>query len=191
MSTPTESAAAPASPTAADSRLTTSQTIGPFPHEGWRWAFAEAGIAPSAAPAVRIRGQVLDGDGAPVSDAMLEAWVPNAAASPVPGLAGLHRVPTDDEGRFAFKLPAPQAGPEAGEPLALVTVFARGVLKHQFTAVFLADDPKIDTAPLLQQVPAIRRATLLARPDGDGGYRWDLRLQSAEPAQETVFFDYR
>lgn len=191
MSSPTSSAAAPAAATAADSLLTTSQTIGPFPHEGWRWAFAEAGAAPSASPAVRIRGQVFDGEGAPVSDAMLEAWVPNASASPVPGLTGLHRVPTDDDGRFAFTLPAREAGAAPGEPLALITVFARGVLKHQFTAVFLADDPAIDNAPLLEQVPAIRRATLLARPDGDGGYRWDLRLQSAEPAQETVFFDYR
>jgi hypothetical protein len=29
--------------------ITTSQTIGPFPHEGWRWAFDEAGAEGGAA----------------------------------------------------------------------------------------------------------------------------------------------
>ena len=61
----------------ADSKLTTSQTIGPFPHEGWQWA-VDATAAGSGA-ALTISGAVLDGAGKPVDDAVLEAWSPTAA----------------------------------------------------------------------------------------------------------------
>lgn len=159
------------------SRFTTSQTIGPFPHEGWRWAFA-----PASSAGLLVSGQVFDGDGLPVNDAMLEAWVP-AAAGAIDGLPGLHRVPTGEQGEFVLALPA---RPAPGQPAAYLTVFGRGVLKHQFTAVFLADDPALADAPLWQQVPAARRDTLLAHPAASG-YRWDVHLQGLH---ETVFLDY-
>ena len=81
--------------------ITTTQTIGPFPHEGWRWAFESA----SAAGEIIIHGQVLDGDGQPISDAILEAWQPGANGGPAVGLPGLYRVPSGDEGEFRFALP--------------------------------------------------------------------------------------
>lgn len=151
------------------SGITPSQTLGPFPHEGWRWAF-DAGDGP-----VVLRGQVLDGEGQPVPDAMIEAWAPA-------GRPRLLRVPSGEQGEFAFALPAAPAG----EPLAYVTVFARGLLKHQFTAVFPADAAGLARAPLLVQVPAERRATLFAQPAGERAYLWDIRLQGP---QETVFLD--
>jgi protocatechuate 3,4-dioxygenase alpha subunit len=40
---------------------------------------------------------------------------------------------------------------------------------------------------ILNQVPAARRATLLARKVADGEYRWDIWMQTDK---ETVFFDY-
>jgi hypothetical protein len=40
--------------------------------------------------------------------------------------------------RLRFSISQPQA--PAGKPVAYVTVFARGLVKHQFTAVFLEDD---------------------------------------------------
>jgi protocatechuate 3,4-dioxygenase alpha subunit len=43
--------------------------------------------------------------------------------------------------------------------VAYVTVFARGLVKHQFTAVFLEDDPALAQSALLEQVPADRRHT--------------------------------
>ena len=76
----------------------------------------------------------------------------------------------------------------AGEPVAYVTVFARGLTKHQFTAVFLDDDPTLDQSTILAQVPAPRRDTLVARKEADGTYRWDIWMQTDK---ETVFFDYR
>ena len=166
----------------ARSTLTTSQTIGPFPHEGWKWAF-DATAAP-AGVALTIAGAVLDGAGKPVDDAVLEAWAPASAGAetqrPIPAFC---RVPTDDKGTFSLALPAPAPG----EPACYVTLFARGMVKHQFCAVFLEDDAQLARSALLAQVPAARRATLLARRTSANVYRWDIHLQGA---QETVFFDY-
>ncbi len=60
--------------------VTPSQTIGPFfhralLHEGWNDLAARG----AAGERVAIEGRVLDGDGAPVSDAMVEIWQANAA----------------------------------------------------------------------------------------------------------------
>src|SRR5437773_3689149 len=78
--------------------ITPTQTIGPFPHEGWRWAFESA----SAAGEIIIHGQVLDGDGQPVSDAILEAWQPGANGGPAVGLRGVYRVAGGDGGELRF-----------------------------------------------------------------------------------------
>lgn len=155
---------------------TPSQTIGPFPHEAWAWAVEAS--APAAEPALRISGRLLDGQGQPINDGWIEAWMPAEPAGDAP-LPGLRRLPTDEAGRFSI---AVLATPAAGEPAAVVTVFARGLLQHQHTAVFLAD------SPLLAAVPAARRASLIARAEAPGQYVWDIRLQG-EPGEETVFFD--
>lgn len=157
--------------------ITTSQTIGPFPHEAWRWAFA---ATPTKGGAIVVQGRVLDGDGQPVGDAILEARAPGLHGDALPGL---QRVPTNDAGGFELALPMP----EPGAPAALVTVFARGLLKHQFTAILLATDPALARSALLAQVPPARCSTLLAQPEPSGRYRWDLRLQGE---LETVFFDF-
>lgn len=159
---------------------TPSQTIGPFPHEGWRWAFDD----PAADGALVLEGRVLDGDGAPVDDALIEAWQPGVPTESVAALTGWHRVATDAEGRFRLAL---AARPAAGEPAAHLVLFARGLLTHCCSAVFLGDDPALADAPLLAQVPADRRATLAAEPVAPRRYRWDWRLQGTA---ETVCFDF-
>ena len=158
---------------------TPSQTVGPFPHEGWRWALAAAGEG-----AVVIEGRVLDGAGAPVDDALIEAWQPGAVGGSVAARPGWHRVATDAQGRFRLAL---AERPQPGQPAAHLVVFARGLLTHLFTAVFLADDAALPDAPLLAQVPAARRATLVAEARAPGLYRWELHLQGDD---ETVCFDY-
>jgi protocatechuate 3,4-dioxygenase alpha subunit len=165
---------------------TPSQTIGPFSHEAWRWA-VDATAPSQAQPQLVLHGVIFDGEGQPINDAMIEAWLPHAAdaesALPMPGF---RRVPSDEAGGFAFSVPMPGAG-DAGQPLMYITVFARGLVRHQFTAVFLAYDPALAGVSMLEQVPAARRHTLIAEREADGRYRWDIRLQGA---QETVFFDY-
>ncbi len=167
--------------------ISPSQTIGPFSHEAWRWACDAAASAAAGDGAITICGVICDGDGAPITDAMIECWSPAAApADTALGniLPGFRRVASGDNGGFNVTLPR---GPATGEPAALVTVFARGLVLHQFSAVFLEDDPTLQSSPMLDQVPAARRPTLIARKTGAAAYAWDIRMQGE---QETVFFDY-
>jgi protocatechuate 3,4-dioxygenase alpha subunit len=160
-------------------KLTPAQTIGPFFHEGMGWAIRECA---DAAPvgAVRIAGQVLDREGAGVSDAVLEIWRPGWHAGPDHPVSGLQRVATDDNGRFAFLLPRPAGG----QSQASVTVFARGLLRGLFTRIYLGDPHSL---VLPESVPTARRGTLVARPDpASTGYEWDVCLGGPN---ETVFFD--
>ncbi|AXK31363.1 protocatechuate 3,4-dioxygenase subunit alpha [Streptomyces armeniacus] len=191
---------------------TPSHTVGPF--YGHALPFDGGGdIAPaSRTDAVTVHGHVLDGNGDPVPDALLETW----QADPVGNLAGragsLRRDPatgrhlgrngadftgfgrtaTDADGHWAVRTlrPGRTGGPDA--PYLSVCVFARGLLHHLFTRVYLPDPPDGAEAlardPLLASLPAARRRTLVAEAEPYGVYRFDIRLQGAE---ETVFLDFR
>jgi protocatechuate 3,4-dioxygenase alpha subunit len=171
------------------SKITTSQTIGPFSHEAWQWA-VDACLpdrVKATGATILVSGSIFDGDGNPINDAQIEAWTPDAAAAePEQMIPGFRRVPSGEQGEFCLRVSLP-AQPAPGEPVMYVTVFARGLVKHQFTAVFLEDDPGLAQSGILNQVPEARRATLLARKSAAGQYRWDIRMQGE---QETVFFDY-
>lgn len=170
------------------SNITTSQTIGPFSHAAWQWAvdLCAADRLQTTAPTIVIHGSIFDGDGVPINDAQIEAWQPaGAAAESGQAMPGFRRVPSDDAGNFSLRLSLCTQAP--GEPLAYITVFARGLVKHQFTAVFLDSDTHLAQSAILEQVPAARRATLLATQAGDGQYNWSIHMQGP---QETVFFDY-
>jgi len=157
------------------SQLTPSQTIGPFFHEGLKWAIQPPSDSPDT---IRVNGQVLDRDGKPVNDALIEVWQP---AWGEPPFGGLQRVISDDIGRFAFLMPKPGGG----QAHASVTVFARGLLHALFTRVYLhaQDDPASIQLPA--GVPHARRDTLIAKRAAEG-YAWNIRLQGKD---ETVFFD--
>ena len=165
------------SQTIASPGIMPTQTIGPFFHEGLRWS---AHAAPRiGAATITIAGQVTDGADNAVTDSLLEVWVPQAVATDAQSqVPGWRRVYTEDAGRFAFSVPLPVAG----EPAAWVTFFARGLLQHLFTAVYLTGDGKSAT---LQAIPPGRRSTLIATQHVDN-YQWDIALQGAH---ETVFLE--
>ena len=94
---------------------------------------------------IRVNGRVVDGDGNPVDDAMLEIRQANAHgryAHPedtrdLPldeGFTGWGRVVTDKDGRFAFATIKPGRVPAADghlqAPHLNVTIFMRGMLKQ-------------------------------------------------------------
>ena len=172
--------------------ISPSQTIGPFSHEAWRWACAapDNAVQDAAAGDITISGVLRDGDGAPIDNAMIEAWSPaSAAAEAGRALPGFRRVPSGADGSFSLRLGRPAAATAGGtaEPAALITVFMRGLVLHQFSAVFLDDADGLADAAMLVRVPAARRATLIARKTGAASYTWDIHMQGA---RETVFFDY-
>lgn len=167
--------------------ITTSQTIGPFPHEAWRWGVNASATLVSSAPTITIGGVLRDGNGNPISDGWIEAWLPDAvAAESAQVIPGFRRIPSDDDGAFRIEVSLPSPG-IAGKPVLFATIFARGLVKHQFTAVFLEDDTGLAQSEILNQVPAERRATLIARKQADAQYQWDIWMQTDK---ETVFFDY-
>jgi len=171
---------------------TASQTVGPYLHIGLDW-LTIGRIAAVDLPGehVIIEGQVIDGDGQPVTDALIETWQANSAGQyGHPDFLGFGRVPTDAEGRFRFETvkPGPVADPEEGQqaPHLLVSVFMRGLLKRLVTRIYFPDEPRNANDFVLCRVPAERRATLIARQVAPGKLQWNVFLQGDG---ETVFFD--
>jgi len=144
---------------------TPSQTVGPF--FGFAMPFeADAhAVEPGAEGAVRIEGQVLDGVGEPVPDALLEIFDSEQFA----------RCRTDTEGAFHFTVRRTHH--------LHVFLFARGLLRHVATRLYFPD-ANLSDDPVLQRVEPARRHTLVAVP-GEGAMRFDIRLQGED---ETVFF---
>lgn len=193
------------------SGITPSQTVGPFfafgltsRDYGWATALGNNLITPDVSgERIVIKGRVFAGDGAPMSDAMIEIWQADAAGRyahpadrrglPNSAFKGFGRCGTDGEGGFSFETikPGPVPGPDGKlqAPHILVAVFARGMLMHVFTRIYFADEAANATDPILALVPAERRSTLIAQRtggNGAGAYRFDIRLQGDN---ETVFFD--
>jgi protocatechuate 3,4-dioxygenase alpha subunit len=185
-------------------QATVSQTIGPYFRIGLARLFSDRVAESDAAGRhIAIVGCVLDGDGAPVSDALIEVWQADANGTyahpddpqdrPLsPGFRGYARVPTDDQGRFRFAtvkpgcVPAPGGGSQA--PHILVALFMRGFLRHAVTRIYFADEPANADDPVLRRVPAARRDTLVAKPVAGrpDTLEWNILLQGPH---ETVFFD--
>jgi protocatechuate 3,4-dioxygenase alpha subunit len=190
-------------PSAARLPTTSSQTVGPYLHIGLTWLNTANLVGPgvTAAP-ITVAGRVTDGDGAPVTDALIEIWQANehgkyahpedARDLPLtPGFSGFGRMPTDAEGRYAFttikpgRVPAPQGGLQA--PHLNVTVLMRGMLLHLQSRIYFHDEAVNAEDPVLLRVPAARRSTLVATRGGRAdAYVWDIVLQGQG---ETVFFD--
>lgn len=187
--------------------LTASQTVGPFFHDCLlrEGACINTLVAPSTAgERIRVTGRVLDGDGAPVPDAMVEIWQANshgrynhpadARALPLdPGFLGFGRSGVDAEGRYWFETvrpgPVPFDATTLQAPHIAVALFARGLLNHLYTRLYFADEPANAADPILLRVPEARRHTLIARREPAGAtaiYTLDLVLQGQG---ETAFFN--
>jgi protocatechuate 3,4-dioxygenase alpha subunit len=188
--------------------LTPSQTVGPFFLDGLLRPDTRRNVLvvpETSGVRIRIEGRVLDGDGAPVPDALIEVWQADADghycqpddASVIPGnvpvFIGFGRAGTDNAGTFWFETIKPGAVPYDGDstqaPHIGVIVGARGLLNHLVTRLYFADEPANERDPVLARVPAERRGTLLGRPETAGGqvvYRWDIILQGVG---ETAFFN--
>jgi protocatechuate 3,4-dioxygenase alpha subunit len=187
-------------------QATTSQTVGPFFKIGLRWlnrdSLATEGVAGER---VTIQGRVLDGNGLPVPDAILEIWQANSHGKyahpedkqdkPLEsGFTGFARVPTDKDGAFRFATikPGPVPGPNGQDqaPHLVISLFMRGLLKRLTTRMYFPSDARNASDPILNMVDPARRSTLIAKAkstSGDAGQlEWNVILQGTH---ETVFFD--
>lgn len=167
---------------------TPSQTIGPFFGPGLTLSDGARVVPEGAAGAIWIRGRLLDGDGEPVPDGLIETWQVDPAGRPAgPDFRGWGRCATDADGHWAILTIKPGAasdGVGVAAPHLDVSVFARGLLRRAVTRIYFADEPSNDIDTLLASIEPTRRATLIAAAEPNG-YRFQIRLQGEG---ETVFF---
>ncbi|HEU4424782.1 MAG TPA: protocatechuate 3,4-dioxygenase subunit alpha [Pilimelia sp.] len=185
---------------------TPSQTVGPFfgVPGALPWADGPYAVPAGTPGAVRIGGRVLDGEGQPVPDALIETWQadpdgrldhpddprPRGRGSEAALFRGFGRCATDADGRYWIlttkpgALPTPDGRVEA--PHIDVSVFARGLLHRLVTRIYFPDETAANAPdPVLSGIPdPDARATLIARPEADA-LRFDIHLQGPD---ETVFF---
>jgi protocatechuate 3,4-dioxygenase, alpha subunit len=181
---------------------TPSQTSGPFLSIGLLDGyFGPALVVEDDPRAIRIRGRLLDGNGDPVPDGLVEIWQADSAgryahpddaghgAPPEAGFLGFGRSGTADDGWFEFvtvkpgRLRALEGGLQA--PHVVVTVFARGLLKHVVTRLYFPDEVEANAEdPVLLGLEPPERETLVAQ-TVDGHLRFDIVLQGD---RQTTFF---
>jgi len=192
-------------------KQTPSQTVGPYFAYGLtpeQYGYDHTSIAGPAlvlgeieGERIALTGRVLDAEGQPVDDAMIEIWQadangryahPAGARGSNADFAGFGRAGTgcDAENRFVFETIKPGAIGDGQAPHINVVVFARGLLSHLFTRAYFADETSANAAdPVLQTVEEARRGTLIAerRQTATGPqYHFDIHLGGV---RETVFFD--
>lgn len=182
--------------------LTPSQTVGPFFHYALPYDHGPEVAGPQRDGAITLAGRVLDGQGAPIPDSLVEIWQADEqgrfveeagglyAEVAADGFRGFGRCATDEEGRYEFRTVKPAGVPTADgraqAPHIAMSVFARGMLRRVVTRVYFPDESEANaTDPLLESVEEARRPTLVATPEGSG-YRFDVRFHGDD---ETVFLD--
>ena len=175
---------------------TPSQTVGPFFSFALPYAGGPQLVAPGTPGAIRLEGRLLDGQGDPVPDGLIEILQadpsgryarPNGEHG---GFVGFARCSTGAEGEFSFltvkpgQVPSPDGRLQA--PHIEVVVFSRGLLKHLVTRIYFPDEEAANAAdPVLSSIPDPDvRSTLVARDEG-GVLVFDIHMQGD---QETAFF---
>lgn len=174
---------------------TPGQTVGPFFGFSLPYPGGELLVPAHHPQAVRLHGFVLDGDGQPVPDALLEIWQADGHGRPSDRAGSLHRdahtftgwgrTGTDSVGHYSFSTLEPTR--TDGPAFIALTVFARGLMHRLLTRIYLPDQPELTSDPFVQSVPEERRGTLLAQRDGLASLRFDVHFQGA---QETVFLAF-
>src|SRR6266550_4664937 len=116
-----------------------------------------------------LHGRVLDGDGRPVRNTLIELWQANAAGryrhqidvhpAPIdPNFSGAGRCLTDDEGRYRFITVKPGAYPwpnhdNAWRPAHIhFSLFGRAFTERLVTQMYFPGDPLLELDPIYRSV---------------------------------------
>ncbi|MBB6469098.1 protocatechuate 3,4-dioxygenase alpha subunit [Aminobacter lissarensis] len=185
--------------------ITPSQTVGPFyaycltPFEYDFPPLASGILATDDAVGARviIKGRLLDGDGAPVPDGMIEVWQPDGEgrfAGQHPALknskfTGFGRTACDEQGWFTIETVKPGRVPltngELQAPHIAVSIFGKGLNRQLYTRIYFEDESSNLEDPVMALVPNDLRTRLIAKACFAGGYQITFKLQGED---ESVFF---
>jgi len=150
-----------------------------------------------------VTGRVLEEDGRPVRNALVEIWQANAGGrylhegdrhpAPLdPNFSGAGRTLTGDDGRYEFVTVKPGAYPWKNHPNAWrpahihFSLFGRTFSSRLVTQMYFPGDPLFAFDPIFQSVrDSAARERLIAsfeleltQPDWALGYRFDIVLRS-------------
>lgn len=131
---------------------------------------------------VIVHGRLLDGDGRPVPDSLIEIWQANAAGryrhtadrwpAPLdPNFDGVGRTVTDADGRYEFVTIKPGAYPwrnhdNAWRPAHIhFSMFGRSFTQRLVTQMYFPDDPLFAQDPIFNSVPEQARPRMISRFD--------------------------
>jgi protocatechuate 3,4-dioxygenase beta subunit len=152
-----------------------------------------------------VTGRVLDGDGRPVRDSLVEIWQCNAAGRYIhaedrhpapldPNFTGSGRCLTDGEGRYRFVTVRPGAYPwknhhNAWRPAHIhFSLFGEAFRSRLITQMYFPGDPLFEQDPIFQSVRdrEARQRMISAfdlettQPEWALGYRFDIVLEGRE-----------
>jgi protocatechuate 3,4-dioxygenase beta subunit len=150
-----------------------------------------------------VTGRLVEEDGRPVRNALVEIWQTNAAGryrhegdehpAPLdPNFSGAGRTLTEADGRYEFVTVKPGAYPWKNHPNAWrpahihFSVFGRAFSSRLVTQMYFPGDPLFAHDPIFQSVrdPKARERLVarfdleLTRPDWALGYRFDIVLRA-------------
>ncbi|MBD0328195.1 MAG: protocatechuate 3,4-dioxygenase subunit alpha [Pyrinomonadaceae bacterium] len=190
-------------------RQTPSQTVGPFfaysltaEQYGYDYNSLINGLLmdnDTEGERIFITGNIYDGDGRTIPDAMVELWQADAQGHyrslPInlknDGFTGFGRLGTGTDAQHRFQFTTTKPGSVAGQaPHINVILFMRGSLRHLYTRLYFSDEAEANSKDeLLKTIPEERLNTLIAqRKEYAGGtaYHFDMHMQGEK---ETIFFD--
>jgi protocatechuate 3,4-dioxygenase beta subunit len=152
-----------------------------------------------------VAGRVLDGNGRPLPNTLVEVWQANAAGryfhrrddhrAPLdPNFTGAGRTLTDDDGNYRFVTIQPGAYPwqnhdNAWRPAHIhFSLFGPAFATRLITQMYFPGDPLFAFDPIFQSIPDERaRQRLIAgfdlaitKPEWALGYKFDLVLRGRE-----------
>jgi len=152
-----------------------------------------------------VSGRVLDGDGRPVRNQLVEIWQANAGGRYIhqrdqhpapldPNFTGAGRCLTDDQGGYRFTTIKPGAYPwrnhaNAWRPAHIhFSLFGDAFTQRIVTQMYFPGDPLFALDPIYQSIPdqAARDRLVssydheLTEPEWALGYRWDIVLTGSK-----------